>query len=125
MIQNFHVFYCRQRTGDTIDSYDPEPMPLERIVDLAINVLEGNGDFLGLVDDDDGLLQFIYLARGDDDERPIRMEIPDMARHGYYIKHVSSGELLDVLRELPDRLSVDAVPGLHFESCRGRQDASR
>ena len=120
MMPDFFVFYCRHRTGDSIESYDPMPMPLERIVDLAANVLESDGDFLGLVDDDDGLLQFMYLASSEDDERPIRMEFPVMARHGYYTKQVSSSELLQVLRDLPDRLSADAIPGLHFESDRGR-----
>lgn len=120
MMPDFHVFYCRHRTGESIDSYDPEPMPLARIVDLAIDVLENTGDFLGLVDDDQGLLQFMYLARDEGDERPIRVEIPDMARHGYYTRQVSSDELPDVLRHLPKRFSVDAIPGLHFESCMGR-----
>lgn len=119
MMPDFHVFYCRQRTGDTIDSYDPEPMSLARIVDLAGTVLENTGDFLGLVDDDEGLLQFMYLAREEGDERPIRMEIRAMARLGCYTRQVSSGEMLDVLRHLPSKLSVDAVAGLRFESCSG------
>lgn len=120
MMPDFHVFYCRQRTGDSIDSYRPEPMPLRHIVDLALDVLKNTGDFLGLVDDDQGLLQFMYLAREEGDARPIRVEIPDMARHGTYTRQLSPCELPDVLRRLPKRLSKDTVPGLHFESCRGR-----
>lgn len=120
MMPDFYVFYCRHRTGDIISSYAPEPMSLARIVDLAVDVLENTGDFLGLVDEDEGLLQVMYLARGAEDERPIRLEIPDMARHGAYTKQVSRGELADVLRRLPERLSAEAVPGLHFESSMGR-----
>lgn len=120
MMPDFHVFYCRHRTGQSIDSYDPQPMPLARIVDLALDVLENTGDFLGLVDDDEGLLQFMYLARDEGDQQPIRMEIPDMARHGNYMRQVSSRELPDILRHLPARLSRDAVPGLHFESSSDR-----
>ncbi len=82
MMPDFYVFYCRHRTGDIISSYAPEPMSLARIVDLAVDVLENTGDFLGLVDEDEGLLQVMYLARGAEDERPIRLEIRDMARHG-------------------------------------------
>ncbi len=118
-MSGFHVFYCRQRTGDIIDSYEPRLMPLSYIVELAALVLEGTGDFLGLVDDDEGLLQLMYLARHEDDERPIRLEVPDMARHGYYTKQLSQYELPDVLRGLPERLSANAVPGLRFESCTG------
>lgn len=120
MRPDFHVFYCHQRTGCSIDSYDPEPMQLGHIVDLVTDVLENAGDFLGLVDDDQGLLQFMVLARDDDDDRPIRMEMPDMARHGCYMKQVSAGEVIDVLHRLPSKLSVDAVPGLRFTSCNGR-----
>jgi len=103
-----------------IDSYDPKPMTLSHIVDLATYVLERTGDFLGLVDDDEGLLQLMYLARYDDDERPIRLEVPDMAQHGYYTKQVSPHELPRVLRGLPKKLSASAIPGLRFERCMGR-----
>ena len=118
-MSDFHVFYYRHRTGDMIDSYDPKPMPLVRIVDLAHYVLENTGDFLGLVDDDEGLMQFMVLAHDRDDGRPIRLEIPDMIRHGYYTKQVSSGELMKILQHLPAKLTIDAVPGLHFERCSG------
>ena len=116
---DFHVFYLRQRTGDMIDSYDPKPMKLAHIVDLASNVLEGTGDFLGLVDDDEGLLQMMYLARHEGDERPIRLEIPDIAHCGCHTKQVSPTEMPEVLRRLPGKLSRDAVPGLRFERCSG------
>lgn len=112
---DFLVFYYRHRTGDMIDSFDPQPMPLMQIVALAGNVLENTGDFLGLVDDDDGLMQFMYLAQDVQDKRPIRMEIPDMAHQGYYTRNLSIGELSTVLRGLPDKLTVHAVPGLQFE----------
>ncbi|MGI9492271.1 MAG: hypothetical protein ACR2QF_07740, partial [Geminicoccaceae bacterium] len=74
---------------------------------------------LGLVDDDEGLLQMMYLARHEDDERPIRLEIPDLAHHGYYTKQVSPTEVQEVLRRLPGKLSAAAVPGLRFERCLG------
>ncbi len=107
MRADFHVFYCHQRTGCTIDSYHPEPMPLARIEDLVADVLENTGDFLGLVDDDQGLLQFLVLA--DNDDRPIRMEMPDLACQSCYARQVSAGEVIDVLRRLPQKLSLEAV----------------
>ena len=81
-MSDFHVFYCRQRTGEEIASYAPAPVATDRIAALAGDVLEENGDFFGLVDDDDSVLQFIYLARNEDDARPIRMEIPDLRKPG-------------------------------------------
>ncbi len=106
---DFHVFYCRHRTGEEIASYAPAPMEADRILALADNVLEENGDFLGLVDDDDSVLQFIYLARSKGDERPIRMEIPDVQRKENLIKHISNVELFELLKNLPDRLTTDVI----------------
>lgn len=108
-MSDFHVFYCRQRTGEEIASHAPAPMETDRILALAGDVLEENGDFLGLVDDDDGVLQFIYLARGEGDEQPIRMEIPDLCRRENLIRHISNIELFELLRNLPDRLTTDVI----------------
>lgn len=105
----FHVFYCRHRTGDYIDSYKPAPIDASRLVDLAHDILEENGDFLGLVDDEDSVLQFIYLARTEDDQQPIRMEIPDACRKRNRIRHISNSQLIELLRNLPDRLNADVV----------------
>ena len=66
-MSEFQVFYCCHRTGDCIDFYKPAPIEASRLADLANHVLEANGDFLGLVDDEDSVLQFIYLARTEDD----------------------------------------------------------
>lgn len=106
---DFHVFYCRHRTGDQIDSHAPAPIAVDRIPALARDVLEENGDFLGLVDDDDSVLQFIYLARSKTDQRPIRMEIPDLQRRESLIRHISNVELIELLRNLPDRLTTGIV----------------
>lgn len=115
---DFHVFYCRHRTGDMIESHAPEPMKGDRIAALACNVLEDTGDFFGLVDDDDSVLQLMVLARGDDDDRRIRMEIPDMSRHGCHIKYIARRDLPDLLKNLPERLSAQTVSGLKFRSCK-------
>lgn len=106
---DFHVFYCRHRTGEEIASYAPAPMEADRILALAGDVLEENGDFLGLVDDDDSVLQFIYLARSEGDEHPIRMEIPDIRRRENLIRHISNVELFELLKNLPDRLTTDVI----------------
>lgn len=116
MMQIFHVFYCCHRTGQAIDSFDPQPMRLAQIVGIATDVLECTGDFLGLIDREDRLLQFIHLARSDDDERPIRMEFSDHFRHACHERHLSAVELQDILQHLPKRLSVDMISRRRFES---------
>lgn len=112
-MSDFHVFYCRHRTGDFIDSHKPTPIDASRIADLASNVLEDNGDFLGLVDDDDSVLQFIYAARSEDDRQPIRMEIPDLCTKENLIRYISNTELFELLRDLPDKLTADIISGTH------------
>lgn len=108
-MSDFHVFYCRQRTGEEIASYAPAPMETDRILALAGEVLEENGDFLGLVDDDDSVLQFIYLSRSEGDEQPIRMEIPDLHSRENLIRHISDIELFYLLKNLPERLTTDVI----------------
>jgi len=105
----FQVFYCRHRTGDGIASHAPAPMKVERIAALADVVLEENGDFLGVVDDDDRVLQFIYIARRERDPWPIRMEMPDMCRGQSVIRHLSNADVFDLLRSLPEKITADVV----------------
>ncbi|MEM8951853.1 MAG: hypothetical protein AAGA21_13265 [Pseudomonadota bacterium] len=117
-MSDFHVFYCRHRTGEEIASHAPAPMETDRIVALAGAVLEENGDFFGLVDDDDSVLQFIYLARDEDDARPIRMEIPDLYKRDDLIRHISNVELLELLRNLPERLTTDVITKMDARALR-------
>ncbi|MGI9511147.1 MAG: hypothetical protein ACR2QJ_17555 [Geminicoccaceae bacterium] len=117
-MSNFHVFYYRHRTGEEIASHAPAPMEVDRIADLAGDVLEENGDFLGLVDRDDSVLQFIYLARTEEDRKPIRMEIPDVGRKADLIRHISNAELSELLRNLPERLTTDVVANPRFAAGR-------
>ena len=108
-MSDFHVFYCRNSTGDGIASHAPSLMEIERITTLVGDVLEENGDFLGLVDDDDRVLQFMYLARADGDQQPIRMELPAIQKGENVVRHISSAELLDLLQSLPAKLSADVT----------------
>lgn len=108
-MSDFYVFYCRHRTGDEIASHAPVPMAMDRIAALAGDVLEENGDFLGLVDGDDCVLQFIYLASSEDDARPIRMELPDVQRRQDLIRYISNVELCEILNNLPDQLTIDVM----------------
>lgn len=117
-MSDFHVFYCRQRTGDGIASHAPAPMAMDRIAVLAGDVLEENGDFFGLVDGDDSVLQFIYVARAEGDERPIRMEIPDISRRQSLIRHISNAELFELLKNLPDRLTTEVITDTSVEPAR-------
>jgi len=84
-------------------------MPLERIADLANHVLSEEGDFLGLVDSGDCVLQFMVLKRSDDDERPIRMEMPEANLRGSHIRYISNAELFDLLKNLPEQLTTDLL----------------
>lgn len=105
----FHVFYCHHRTGEVIASHAPTPVKTERIAALAGDVLEQNGDFLGLVDDDECVLQFMYLPRLVGDDHSIRMEMTDSAGGENVIKHISDSELFDLLQNLPEKLTIDVI----------------
>jgi hypothetical protein len=111
-MSNFHVFLYHHRTGQAISAYEPAPMSLERIKRLADYVLAEDGDFFGLVDRDDCVLQFIYLKRSEHDDRPIRMEMPEANSWGSHIKHISNTELEQLLGDLPDALSTNLLSKL-------------
>ena len=111
-MSDFHVFFYHHRSGQAISAYKPAPMPLERIKRLADHVLTENGDFFGLVDRDDCVLQFIYLKRSEYDDRPIRMEMPEAGLWGSRIKHISNTELERLLEHLPDALSNNLLSKL-------------
>lgn len=106
---DFHVFYCNQQSGAEVPADRPRPIALERIPGLAVRILAANGDFIGLVDDDDGVLQFIYLARSEGDDRPIRMELAEPDPDGVERRHLSNAEMIDLLQNLPERLTIERL----------------
>lgn len=108
-MSGFHVFYCHQRTGEVIASHAPMLVKTEHIAALAGDVLEQNGDFFGLVDDDDCVLQFMYLPRLVGEDQSIRMEMTDICREESVIKHISDLELFELLLNLPEKLTIDAI----------------
>lgn len=111
MTPQFRVFYCHNATGDAIAASAPEPIASDRIPSLANDVLEDIGDFLGLIDGDGGVLQFIYVADPGEDDRPIRMDMPDRSRRSNLIRRVSEVELYELLSDLPCRLTPDRIDG--------------
>ena len=108
-MHSFQVFYCHHRTGRAIAAHDPAPMPLEHIAALAGDVLSEDGDFLGLVDRSDCVLQFMVVKRCEDDQRPIRMEMPESNLRDCHIRHISNAELLLLLENLPEKLTTDLL----------------
>lgn len=108
-MHRFQVFFCHHRSGRAIASHDPLPMPLDHIAALACDVLSEDGDFLGLVDRCDCVLQFMVLKRSEHDERPIRMEMPEANLKECHIRHISNTELALLLKNLPEKLTTDLL----------------
>ena len=109
-VDELRVFYTCYESGETVESRAPIAAAREDIIAIARRVLRGDGDFLGLVDQQDGTLQLMREADG-----RVWMEIPVPAEGGSYGKHVELGEVEATLAGIAVPFDPEELPGLRFE----------
>jgi len=104
------MYYCDFERDTEIIADGAEPAEVEEILTLMDQVLLGPGNFLGIMDDHGGMLQFLV-----DEDGRIGVEIPDPPRRGHYGKHASLAECRQLLENSDGRFHWDLVDGLTFE----------
>ena len=96
---NLRVFYYFERGDDQVTSTSPLSMSRDAVRTRLIPQLEGEDDYIGLVDEEENTLQIMLVA----DRAAYWIELPMSDQHASYGKVVSLDELVEILQLLPRR----------------------
>ena len=91
------VFYCFGSTGDVVQSSSPVEVERSDICTKLIGQLEEDDDFLGIIDEQENMLQAMYKP----EEGRYWVEIPLLDRRVSYGKYMSLEEFIDCIKRLP------------------------
>lgn len=105
------VFYSFHKINEHVHGNTPIEVDQAELTADLLGKLRGDGDFLGIVDDQDTTLQVLYKKQDD----PYWIEIPDPSAQGSYGRHIAFDELVDLFNKLPERFDPSALSGLTFE----------
>ena len=106
----YRMYYCDFERDTEIIADGAEPHEVDEILAMMDRVLPIPGNFLGIMDEHDGMLQFLVHEDG-----RIGVEIADPPRRGHHGKFASLAECKKLLQSSEGRFHQDLVEGLTFE----------
>ena len=115
----FTVFYQSYSLDEGVEPEAAVRMSVEEILEALPRLLQGNGDFFGVVDQEGVTLQFM---RGNCDR--VWMEIPVPKEQGSYGKHSTLQSVLETVADLPPSFDSLRV-GLTFQSWSGEGNSQK
>jgi len=95
----YKVFYTSHSRQESASSTAPRLLDAEQLEALALRILADEDDFLGVIDNDDRIIQFM---RSSADE--LLVELPDFDARESLQCRLSTEQALELLRYLPGRL---------------------
>ena len=114
---NFKVFFSCHSTSNRVDSQNPIVHDKSICIDLALQMLQDDGDFYGLIDDNNRAIQFIVNP-----DSSISMDIPIPEKQGSFTKIVSKEEVVDTLDSIKNPMDIHSIKGLEFKSWGGLEE---
>lgn len=97
----YHVFFTCYSRNEVVPSSHPQPMDGKSLQQLLVYCLREEDDFIGVVDKEGVVLEFILTATG-----TILAEIPNVKAHSSLQRYLSLEEALTFLEKLPVNLSA-------------------
>lgn len=105
----YQAFYCCYSTDEVVSPEDACDMALSLARQRAPELLQGDDDFFGLIDEFGTTLQF---ARSGD---TIWMEIPVPAKRGSYGKYIPCTEVGPLIGNLPPHIDLNEFSEMKFQ----------
>ena len=93
--QEYRIFYHCAETGDDAPSDEAVAYPLDTIIDMAMQLVREDGDFLGVLDGSGKCVQFISTGAG-----LVEVDIPDPAKRGSHKKSITESALENQVKSL-------------------------
>lgn len=102
----YQVFYTSYSLQQSVSSSSPRLLDADQLKTLSLRILKEEDDFLGVIDNEDRVIQFMRSAADD-----FRVEIPDVDARNSLQRHLSTEETLELIARLPTSLrDLDLSP---------------
>ena len=105
----FNVFYRDYVNDVSISSTEPEPLDSDRLMPLAENLLVNEDNYLGILDNNDVLLQ---LYRSSDGGITLELSYPETT--GCVQLKCTWEQAMGLLTGLPKEFTDDLLPNAHY-----------
>lgn len=106
----YRVFYTCYETDDVVESNNPLVTDRENMISIAQQVLRGDGDYFGIIDENDVTLQLMVV--GSD---RLRIEVPEPSERGSYARTITLTDLESELLAISPLFDRTKMTGLVFE----------
>ena len=102
----YQVFYTSYSLQESVSSSSPRLLDADQLKMLSLRILKEEDDFLGVIDNEDRVIQFMRSAADD-----FLVEIPDFDARNSLQRHLSTEETLELIARLPGILrNLDLSP---------------
>ncbi len=88
----YQVFYTSYSLQQSVSSSSPRLLDADQLKTLLLRILKEEDDFLGVIDNENRVIQFMRGAADD-----FRVEIPDFDARNSLQRHLSTEETLELL----------------------------
>ena len=107
----FKLFYTDYSEDKHLRSDEAESVTLEKIVDCMNNLLHEPDNFVGIIDCNDVMLQFMV-----EDDGSICIDAPLHERKGSFTKSADLSECIEIVGALQKNIVLEQINGLEFKS---------
>ena len=107
----FKLFYTDYVKDQHLRSDEAEPATVENIIDCMNKLLHEPDNFVGIIDSDDVMLQFMV-----EESSEICIDVPIHDRKGSFMKSTDLNECIGVVTALEEKIVLEDIEGLEFKS---------
>ena len=95
----YQVFYTSYSLQESVSSSSPRLLDADQLKMLSLRILKEDDDFLGVIDNEDRVIQFMRNAAN-----YFLVEIPDLEAKNSLQRNLSTEETLELIARLPSVL---------------------
>lgn len=107
----YKFYYTDYATDKHIRSDAAVTEPLENIIDYMQRILHEPDNFIGIIDENNLMLQFMV-----EDDGSILVDLPMHDRKGSYTKTADLNESIKLVSALSGPIELEQIAGLEFKS---------
>src|SRR5262245_12050644 len=104
------IYFTDYGADESLDAKDARAAAKDEILQTMESVLRMPRNFVGVIDENDGTLQFMVNS-----DNTIRVDLPYPDDRGSYVKTADLDECLELVRSIRDRIKKEEIRGLKFQ----------
>ena len=104
------LFYTDYSKDEHVRSDEAKDSTLEEIVECMNKLLHEPDNFIGLIDAEDTMLQFMV-----EDDGSICVDSPVDDKNGSFTKNATLKESVEIVQAIQTAINLDAIKGLQFK----------